>query len=316
MRSRRNVMPPIDLSILDCTVFLYPNKSAAASGAKFGGSGFLIAIPYQQEIAGQQRSHIYVVTNSHIVREHKSTFIRLNNMDGRHEVVPKTYQDWIDNWDKDDLALCMLDNTTMSNYGWLAPLPNSFLTKKHVYWGSGGIEVMFPRSVTFGSDVITVGRYVGFDGKQKNLPVIRFGNISMLPYEPIEHSRKGLKQESFLIESHTIGGYSGSPVFSIQPLEGSPLAAMTGTEWVFPDKLLGIVWGYSYVDTPVKRKIRGNYEDVGNNMIVPEHSGMSLVIPAWKLGEFLGRDDLVMQRKNIEEKEFEDAENRGGAALT
>ncbi|MEZ4670089.1 MAG: hypothetical protein R3E39_19465 [Anaerolineae bacterium] len=113
-------MPRIDRRFLDCSVYLYPNRRAAEQGANWGGSGFLLAVPFEHDINGVRRSHVYVVTNSHVVREYKSTVIRLNTHDGRSEVIPATYEQWIDDWNEDDLAMLMLNDTTMHRYRWLA----------------------------------------------------------------------------------------------------------------------------------------------------------------------------------------------------
>jgi hypothetical protein len=63
-----------------------------------------------------------------------------------------------------------------------------------------------------GDDVFFVDRYVNHEGQQRNLPTVRLGIISMLPYEKVEHSR-GTLVDSFLVEARSLGGYSGSPVF-------------------------------------------------------------------------------------------------------
>jgi hypothetical protein len=56
---------------------------------------------------------------------------------------------------------------------------------------------------------------VNHEGKQRNLPSARFGNIAQMPGEPIEFD--GLSQESFLVEARSVAGYSGSPVFVYLP---------------------------------------------------------------------------------------------------
>jgi hypothetical protein len=53
--------------------------------------------------------------------------------------------------------------------------------------------------------VFMVGRVITHEGKQKNLPSARFGNITMMPVEPLRHMR-GINQESFVVEMRSIGG--------------------------------------------------------------------------------------------------------------
>lgn len=283
-------MPRIDRRFLDCTVYLYQSKHAAKKGVHYGGSGFLLAVPYEQDILGVRRSHVYVVTNSHVVREGKFTVIRLNTLEGKTEVLPYTYSRWIDDWDKDDLALCMLDDTILSRFRWLAPLEAALIKEKYIAADGGFIDI--------GSEVVTIARFISHDGTQQNIPVALFGTVSMLPWEPIRHQYKSrAKQESFLIESKAIGGASGSPVFLMPLGEATP---------DFSNLLLGIVWGYATLDNPVKRK---KTHEPMNNLYISEHTSMMLVIPAWRLAEFLNRSDLVEERKKIEQEAMEEAGN-------
>jgi len=57
---------------------------------------------------------------------------------------------------------------------------------------------------------------MGHDGKQRNSPAVRFGNIAMRSTERIE-SPYGLLQESFIVETHSLPGYSGSAVLLFAP---------------------------------------------------------------------------------------------------
>lgn len=45
-----------------------------------------------------------------------------------------------------------------------------------------------------GDEGFMVGKFVSHEGKDQNLPAARFGNLSMLPYEPVRTGR-GLLQE-------------------------------------------------------------------------------------------------------------------------
>ena len=292
-------MPRIDRRFLDCTVYLYPTKAAADKGANWGGSGFLFAYPYAQDIDGERRSHIYVVTNSHVVREYESTVIRLNTHDdGTGKVIEKEYADWIDDWKEDDLALCMLDDTIMDRFRWFAPEPVD-IVPEHM-WG-GLFDV--------GTDVITLTRFIDFDGRQANMPLALFGHIAALNGEPVKSNiprrdgdPKRPLQDSFLIDCKVIPGTSGSPVFV------APLSYMSSSS---ADFLIGIVWGYSERVKSVNRK---KHSEPMKTLYVNENTGLMLAIPAMKLKKFLERSDLVEQRKRIEQEAIEEAEDRTGGA--
>src|SRR5271170_5484166 len=63
-----------------------------------------------------------------------------------------------------------------------------------------------------GEDVFMVGRFIDHDGKDANIPSVRFGNISTLP-QPIEQPSGSTNNKSFILDLHSRTGYSGSPVF-------------------------------------------------------------------------------------------------------
>ena len=65
--------------------------------------------------------------------------------------------------------------------------------------------------------MFVVGQLVNSQGKVRNIPSTRFGNIAQMPYEPIEQDRVfgKFQQESFLVEARSIIGFSGSPIFLI-----------------------------------------------------------------------------------------------------
>jgi hypothetical protein len=68
-----------------------------------------------------------------------------------------------------------------------------------------------------GDGVFTAGLLVKHFGVAKNIPIVRIGNIAAMPEERIDLGNKLGQQEVYLIESRSIGGLSGSPVFLQTP---------------------------------------------------------------------------------------------------
>jgi hypothetical protein len=64
-----------------------------------------------------------------------------------------------------------------------------------------------------GDEVYTAGLLVRHFGASRNIPVVRTGNIAAMPEEPVDLGNKLGHQSVYLIESRSIGGLSGSPVF-------------------------------------------------------------------------------------------------------
>lgn len=149
--------------------------------------------------------------------------------------------------------------------------------------------------------MFVVGRFINSQGKVRNIPSVRFGNIAQMPHEPIEQNRVFGKyqQESFLVEARSISGFSGSPVFLILHARDSRQESgfRLHTD-VF--RLLGIQWGYIQDWEPV-RDLDGRPIDTG--LQVRLNTGMMGVVPAWKLGDLM-RSDFVMKHKRKIEEEY------------
>ena len=109
----------------------------------------------------------------------------------------------------------------------------------------------------------------------------------MMPDEPIENEESKFQQDSFLAELHTIGGFSGSPVFISLPKERYIEHPQYNSEEEHKQShrswLLGIEWC--------------------NASFLERNTGMCGLIPAWKIADVIVNDeDFKMQRKRADEK--------------
>src|SRR5579864_219035 len=196
--ARRPLMPRVPDDLLHCSVFLYPSVDDARAGEKAGGSGFLIQV---NSATFPATGYGYVVTNAHVVRDCASPVVRINSADGHSDVFPLTNDSWILHPDGDDLAIAQV-NPGQQVHLFRAVKEIAFLTP----------ETMALLKIGPGDDVYQIGRFINCDGIERNLPTVRCGTIAMMPLEPLT-LHTGHRQECFLIECHTIPGYSGSPVF-------------------------------------------------------------------------------------------------------
>jgi hypothetical protein len=71
-----------------------------------------------------------------------------------------------------------------------------------------------PKGPRLGEEVFIVGLFRSHYGRQRNRPIIRIGNISALPEEPVYTKYAGYI-DAYLIEARSISGLSGSPVFAV-----------------------------------------------------------------------------------------------------
>ncbi|VAW43426.1 hypothetical protein MNBD_CHLOROFLEXI01-1786 [hydrothermal vent metagenome] len=294
-------MPKIHPVFFDCVFYMYPSVSAAESSEMVGGSGFLVSVPAK---IGGGRIHLYAVTNKHVVDSNPpSTVIRMNTRDGQLAISDSNKDDW-ERHPVDDIAV-----TYISVHG-------DTLKYSHIPIDSFVTEHMIHKyGIGPGDNVFMVGRFVSHEGKRQNIPSLRFGNISMMHDEPMQHP-SGNEVESFAVEMRSVGGYSGSPVFvyfsafeSRPDIEGveSPTKTNLSVHGLKEENagplLLGVDWGHipqrHYLFDPATGHPHPN------GYYVQTNSNMASVAPAWKLQELLNTEKLVMQREISEKEELE-----------
>lgn len=271
-------LPRIRDSFLGCVLYVYPSHSAAKKGEGSGGSGFLVS---HRLSAASDYGQIYAVTNRHVIKGEKTKIVALRvNTKTATEIIQTERAHWLCSPD-DDLAVLPLD-LSKSVYKAVVIPAEQFLT----------IRQINQYDIGPGDDTFSVGRFVTHEGKQRNTPIVRFGNIAMMPYEPIRCDEGD--QLAFLVESRSLAGFSGSPVFtwihagSYRPSHAGPMRDAFGP-W-----LLGVNCGHMIIRNGKK----------------VEDSAIEVVIPAWKLKSFLCSEKIESLRL-AEEKGIEEQKKRG-----
>lgn len=283
-------MPAIPRDVLDCAIYLYPSVDAAVAGERLGGSGFLLTVPMTGEPrSGPSVGVMYAVTNRHVAEQARA--MRLNNQDDSVEVLEIEPEAWVSHPDGDDIAVAHIGlNAERHRF---IPVPASMCVaprREDLFYFAPG------------TDTFMVGRFVTHEGRQRNTPTVRFGNVAMLPLEPLWHERYQLQQDSFLVEVRSLPGYSGSPVFGYVAVPPSRREEEM-EQWDEPPlagialRLIGIDWCHLRDWADVYQGDRAT--KTGDRVAL--NSGMAGVVPAWKLTELLAEDDLVEGRREAEE---------------
>lgn len=300
-------MPRIDKAYRDCILYLYKSEEDVRQAGKAGGSGFIVGV-FSNDLQQRQfgLGHFYAVTNMHIIKYGNSPVIALNNTSGERQIIPKSADDWTFHAGSDDLAVCPLED--MIDYNAIA-IPESIFVDN--------VDVISDR-VGVGDEVFMVGRFMNHQGTTRNTPVVRFGNISMMPLEPVLQERPDQTQylqDSFLVEMRSLSGFSGSPVFwyeqSVTPLPlkqshlflGEKVQDSSSLQMTMSTpKFLGIDWGH--LNAPYNYVKQGSQlaEDQRDERTLNANSGLSGVVPAWKLTELLDHPKFVQQRSEAETK--------------
>ena len=162
------------------------------------GSGFFATVPYQGYFFP------FVVTADHVVELIQGDFIwiRINRRSGGCSTIKLEKSRKISHRiHQNDIAMFSVDYDE-SPFDTKALLldRNEYNKQRDGLW----LE-------DIGDEVATVGLYSTHYGEEKNVPVVRVGNISLMPGEKVLSHRGYVK--AYLIEIKSIAGLSGSPVY-------------------------------------------------------------------------------------------------------
>lgn len=187
----------INEKIKKCVAFL---QYKMANGTfNYAGTCFFVCI----ERNGQK--HVSVVTATHVLNGVKKLgldeiFIRLNLKNGETETRGLKIDAWKAHPDnKVDISATGFNLN--DNHDHLYYPQTSFMTN----------DLVKQNEIDCGDEVFITGLFKHHTGNIRNSPIVRIGNIALMPSENIQIDDHFI--DAYLIESRSIGGLSGSPVF-------------------------------------------------------------------------------------------------------
>src|SRR5207245_893618 len=77
-------------------------------------------------------------------------------------------------------------------------------------------EVIDENGIGEGDEVFMIGLFTRLAGNERNIPVVRIGNVAMMPKERLPVAKIGDYRgpiDAYLMETRSFAGISGSPVF-------------------------------------------------------------------------------------------------------
>jgi hypothetical protein len=251
-----------------CVVFI-----GTGTGESFrpGGTGFVIS-------CGKS---LYVVTARHVIASAagldraRKISIRLNREHGGTDCKQFDFCEW--QFDAQELEAT---DTAVLPAPWLRRQEYVFA---HVPWTPEAVLTDAVRdsfAVGVGDEIFITGLFTNHHGQSKNIPVVRIGNISLMPDEPIA-TKLGF-MTAYLVEARSLAGLSGSPVFvHFGPLRSwrrgnEKMMMPAGESGGF---LLGLMHGHfdaSGADAVIEVPTDGK-EPRGI------HTGMGIVVPAQRI---------------------------------
>jgi hypothetical protein len=245
----------------------------------------------------------YLVTAQHNVIQAgtRPLHVRVNRLSGKAEVLEEIPPDlWIHH---PESSKRFVDVVAMS-----VTLPPDIydiaLIKDSDLWSRGKVE---ERDIGVGEELFYPGLFLHHSGEQKNLPVMRAGVLAAMPSEPVQTKRGPI--EAYLMESRSIGGHSGSPVF----------ANLLAHRTYYADKRITLPHPMDDQRYPVLGLLRSYFKASDEGLSTEDrtddlslNSGISTIIPAWEILATIDQEGQIEARK----KGLEQYKKAKGAAET
>jgi hypothetical protein len=257
-----------------CVAFLV---CRAQNGFSSAGTVFFVGVDHPELEEG--KSFPFAVTAKHVIEaitKHsidEKAYLRLNFRDGPARLVATNLADWHFHPSDPSVDVAVLPmgvpDTLVDHLVYPA---SSFVTQK----------VIEEEMIGVGEEIFMVGLFTEHTGRQRNIPIIRVGNIAAMPEEPAD---------AYLVEARSIGGLSGSPVFVhlgiVRPKgkEGLPrlVTSPTGIHY-----LLGLMHGHWFTRETELDSIA--FDGTTQEKI---NMGIAIVIPATKILEVIKQPILL-----------------------
>jgi hypothetical protein len=291
----RKPMPRIDDHLLKCVFYIYVSEDEARSGSTDSATGFFLRVASEYNISW---SYLYAVTNWHVLLEISGNpILRINTQKGGYDTIEAVKDDWVLHPEKCDLAIYRigLDQSFFD----VQAFTTDFLLNQ---------DFMDKYNVGVGDDILMIGNFQTRGGTKKNIPTVRFGNISQMPDEPMKNPKTTLPEQSFIVEMRSASGYSGSPVVLSIPWLSNRMFRRKADEDSFPKwhepepdyyRLLGINWGHIRTK---ERLYDGEGKPLPDSESVWINSAMAGVVPSWKLSEMIYSEEEIEIRKKSDEE--------------
>ncbi len=296
---------------LSCVSFLCvdePDNSGAIRPVPTA-TGFFVRVPLDST---PPAAIDYVVTARHCVEKarregHDTIYIRFNKKTEGFIEVPTGVDDWLTHDTADVAAIhispgALPDGLTVKHVDAVSLSPSTFVGPGPNYEWQGDIPGIGKKVIRFvvGHEIYLTGLFTEHYGKERNLPIARFGHISRMPGTVDIKSAGGSTQiTAYLAEFHSWGGHSGSPVFFWHPMmvetevtDGGGNTIRTTYDLMHATGFLGLIHGH--YDIPSMQETK----DVGE-LQLKLNSGIAIVTPAEAVRQLLMREDLVAEREKI-----------------
>ena len=253
---------------------------------RYGGTVFFI------KILEDNLTFSYMVTAKHVAEklEGSDCVIRINPRQGRSTPLEASGLKW---WCHPTESAIV--DSAVRPFLYPGHEHLDVMTISHTMFATP--EVIEEYEIGIGDEVYIAGLFTKVTETARNQPVLRTGNIAMMPDEKIDFSSIGLI-DAYLIETRSIGGLSGCPVFARQTVS-APLAEEPNGPPVGKFKRL-----YGGGSSYLLGSMIGHWEipeDFDPALSEAVNMGLSAIVPLYKILEVINHPELVAMRNVVKE---------------
>jgi hypothetical protein len=257
------------------------NTCAAFIGRKVNGQVTPVGTCFFVNLMEHGFYSLYLVTARHLIdntrrkdlSDDQIVYLHFNDKGGGlHQVITSIPDNWIGHPTDENIDVAILPFRALGSLDHSAVPCEPYDIPDPQKW-----------RIQIGTDVFITGLFLRHYGKQRQIPIIRTGTIAAMPEEPVDMSDvPGERQiQAYLIETHSMGGLSGSPVFANPmdvSLETDRAKLQTMHIWI------GVVSGHWQFDEDRSEPERIN-------------SGIAIVSPRESVLEVLQQPRLIEMRE-------------------
>ena len=262
--------------VLKCVAFIGA-AVRSPEGEVFGdldATGFFVSVRSKHF---PELRYPYFVTAKHVANalKDRTPYILVNSKTGEKPIYLKNWHPyWFFHPSDPTADVAVLQIAEQPGTDHLAVLTKDFVTAE---------DIANRDWVDIGDEAFMTGLFTPAPGEKRNMPIVRHGNVAMIPDHQIQ-TELGYS-DVFLIEARSIGGLSGSPVFvrrtEIVKLQ-LPDKRITELYAPGPFKLLGVMQGHWDIkESEINKAAIQHVEKHGVNL------GIGIVTPATKILEIL-----------------------------
>lgn len=256
-------------------------------------TGFFVSYEFMQH------RFMALVTAEHVISglltANRKLYARVNLINGDVAVVPIPIDRWRfypDKENRSDVAACPMGEYAIAEDNGERV---AFDVMTLALNGKNAIpctsDVIRRHEIGIGEEVFIVGLFRSHYGKERNLPIVRVGNLAAMMNEPVNTKYVGYT-DAYLVEAMSIGGLSGSPIF----VHMAPIRQVDGKMRIdkgYEFYLLGLVNGHFDIRNLSDDSVVEDVHDAVGSI----NTGIGVVIPVEKILATIEHPDFQEERR-------------------